>query len=374
MFRIEEVGKNTRAGLISSFGAAHIAAMVLVVTVILGPSTASARRPPTPQNFQVTATTAYTVTVTWDPAPPNSGDFNYHLSGAYGVTPAILPKTATSHTFTRLHPGNQYWFFIYARNARGEVSGQLSNTTRTLLDTTTPSTGPVVTVTEVGSNYVSISLTPAQDDCPFLSYHVSVNGDPQTAPSPNLSTTLRFLRPETTYSLTARGRDEGQHWSPFSDPVSVTTLPPNPNDQTPPNTPGVSAYGFGDGSTEMQIQWAQSTDDFDAQSNLRYDVYLNGVLEDVRFGSGGPITAYGVFGENTVEVIASDTPATQRRRVRLPYSYHNRAFQGGAGQEETKETSDGSQSKMEEKQYDWAAFLRLRDSGRCSMCRVTGVF
>src|SRR4030095_7025243 len=58
-------------------------------------------------------------------------------------------------------------------------------------------------------------------------------------------------------------------------------------------------------------------------------------------------------------------PATHQRRPRLPYSYHNRAFQGGAGQEETKETSDGSQSKMEEKQYDWAAFLRLRDSGPC---------
>jgi chitodextrinase len=307
MFSIEEVRKNNRAGLLISSFAVHIAAMALVLVMVLGASTASARRPPTPEGFRVTATTAYTVTVAWNPSRDNSGNFNYHLSGAYGVTPAILPKTATSHTFTRLHTGNEYWFFIYARDAGGQASGTVSVTTRTLLDTTPPSTGPVITVTEVGSNYVSISLTPAQDDCPFLSYQVSVNGDPHTAPSPNLSTTLRFLRPETTYSLTARGRDEGQHWSPFSDPVSVTTLPPNPNDQTPPNTPGVSAYGFGDGSTEMQIQWAQSTDDFDAQSNIRYDVYLNGVLEDVRFGSGGPITAYGVFGENTVEVIASDT-------------------------------------------------------------------
>jgi hypothetical protein len=47
----------------------------------------------------------------------------------------------------------------------------------------------------------------------------------------------------------------------------------------------VSAYGFGDGSTEMQIQWAQSTDYFDVQFNIRYDVYVNGVLEEVRFGS-----------------------------------------------------------------------------------------
>jgi hypothetical protein len=308
MSKIEEVRNNNRRGrLVPSF-AAHIAATILVLTMVLGPSTALARRPPTPSNFRVTATTAYTVTVAWDPAPRNSGDFNYYLSGAYGVPPAVLPKSATNHTFTRLHSGNQYWLFIYARDAGGNTSGTVSATTRTLLDTTPPSTGPAITVTEVGSNYVSISLTPAQDDCPFLSYQVSVNGDPYTAPSPNLSVTLRSLQPNTTYTLTARGRDEGQFWSPFSAPVNVTTLPPNPNDHTPPNTPAnLSAYSFGDGSTEMQIQWAQSTDDFDAQANIRYDVYVNGALEEIRFGSGGPVTAYGVFGENTIEVIASDT-------------------------------------------------------------------
>jgi hypothetical protein len=308
MFSIEELKNNNRSGrLVSSF-VAHFAAMALVLIMVLNPSTVSAKRPPTPQNFRVAATTAYTVTVAWDPAGHNSGNFNYYLSGAYGVEPAVLPQTATSHTFMRLHSGNQYWFFIYARDAGGNTSATVSTTIRTLSDTTVPSTGPVITVTEIGSNYVSVSLTPAQDDCPFLSYQVSVNGDPYTAPSPNLSATIRFLQPNTTYTLTARGRDEGQHWSPFSAPVSVTTLQPNPNDHTPPTTPAnLSAYSFGDGSTEMQIQWAQSIDDFDVQSNIRYDVYVNGSFEDIRFGSGGPLTAYGIFGNNTIEVIASDT-------------------------------------------------------------------
>jgi hypothetical protein len=120
--------------------------------------------------------------------------------------------------------------------------------------------------------------------------------------------TLRSLQPGTTYSLTARAIDFGNNVGPFSDPISLVTRPVNPNDHTPPSTPdNLSAYSFGDGSTEMQIQWAQSTDDFDAQSNIRYDVYVNGALEDFRFGSGGPIIAYGVFGQNTIEVIASDT-------------------------------------------------------------------
>ena len=41
------------------------------------------------------------------------------------------------------------------------------------------------------------------------------------------------------------------------------------------------------GDLEMPLTWGQSTDDFDAQANIRYDVYVNGRYEDVVFGSGG---------------------------------------------------------------------------------------
>jgi hypothetical protein len=55
------------------------------------------------------------------------------------------------------------------------------------------------------------------------------------------------------------------------------------------------------------VSWTQSTDDFDAQSNIRYDFYLNGVLQEVLFGSGSPSTVYAEFGENLIEVTATDT-------------------------------------------------------------------
>jgi len=55
------------------------------------------------------------------------------------------------------------------------------------------------------------------------------------------------------------------------------------------------------------LRWTQSTDDFDAQSNIRYDVYVNGVWADVLFGSGGPSIIYADFGNNLIEVFATDT-------------------------------------------------------------------
>ena len=93
----------------------------------------------------------------------------------------------------------------------------------------------------------------------------------------------------------------------MSAPVSLTTLPANPNDTTPPTVPANgSAYSFGD--LEMSLSWTQSADDFDAQVNIRYVVYVNGRFEDVVFGSGGPRVIYGTgFGENLIEVFATDT-------------------------------------------------------------------
>ncbi len=88
----------------------------------------------------------------------------------------------------------------------------------------------------------------------------------------------------------------------------MTALPPNPNDHTPPTTPtNVTAFSYGSGDTEFQMSWTQSTDDFDAQANIRYDVYVNGDLREITFGSGVLSTIYGDFGENLIEVFATDT-------------------------------------------------------------------
>src|SRR5688572_17283344 len=303
-----------------------VTAIALAVTMFLGSSTAFAgKRPggggggstgttaklPTPTNFRVTGKTAYTLSVAWDPAPATSGDFNYHLSGTR-VTPAILPKTATSHTFTALGPGNDYWLGMYAKDAAGNVSDNAHLGPIVLpRDTTPPSTAPVVSVGEVGSTYAHLSWTRAQDDGPYhYSYELWLNGSllyRRDYPRDVTNTVLRFLEQDTPYAVQIRTIDIGGNPSPISAPVSVTTPPANSNDTTPPTVPSpVWADSWGD--LEMSLSWGQSTDDFDAQANIRYDVFVNGRYEDVVFGSGGPRVIYGTGpGENLIEVFATDT-------------------------------------------------------------------
>jgi hypothetical protein len=305
--------------------AAHVA-MILALTLVPGSFTAfagkrpggssggggtTAPKPPTPTNYRVTSKTAYSITVGWDVAASTS-DYNFHLSGTSQIPPAILPKTARSHTFTALAPGNEYWLFIYTRDTAGNPGGQANlGPIRLPRDTTPPWTAPVVSVGEVGANYAHLSWTRAQDDGPYhYSYELWIDGSllyRSNFPRDVTSTVLRYLEPDTTYAVQIRTIDFGGNPSPISAPVSVTTPPANPNDTTPPTVPSpVWADSWGD--LEMSLTWGRSTDDFDAQANIRYDVYVNGRFEDVVFGSGGPRVIYGTaFGENLIEVFAIDT-------------------------------------------------------------------
>jgi len=302
------------------------AATALAVTLILGSFTtfgADRTKPTAPKNFRVTAKTPYSISLAWSPSTDNSGKFTYRLwstaAGASGGT-VPLPKTATSFTWnTGIFPRNTYTFGLYAVDAAGNTSAQVSLSTITPPDTTPPSTAPVVTITDVGSTYVSLAWTPAQDDGPFLFYQVFVNGsfyapngNPYAEPGTNQSVTVNFLQPQTSYTFTVRGVDYGNNVSPFSAPVTVTTDAQNSSDTTPPTMPGNltdNGMAFPDGET--WLWWDQSTDNVDQQSVIQYDVYANGVLDHSLVGGDFTIL-YGNPGyPNTFQVIAVDTAGNQ---------------------------------------------------------------
>jgi hypothetical protein len=74
----------------------------------------------------------------------------------------------------------------------------------------------------------------------------------------------------------------------------------------------VAAYG---GDREMNLSWAESTDDVDPQDAIRCGVYVNGTLADLGFGKGSSIS-YGSSGKTSSRCSPSTRPGTGRRRRR----------------------------------------------------------
>lgn len=266
-------------------------------------------RPTIPGNFRVTSKTPFAISLAWTPSSDNSGAFIYKVWSTGGGTTVTLPQTATTHTFSPpFYPNNSYTLGIQAVDAAGNYSTPISVSTATLRDTLAPTTAPALSLTDAGSNYLTLAWTAAQDDGPFLFYQVWINGAPNAGTTPNRSSTLRFLEPATSYTLQVRAVDYGNNWSPLSAPLVVATEATNSDDTTPPTTPtNLREAHYAGSDTEIRLSWDESSDDLELPANIRYDVLVNGVLQDVLFGSGRHSIVYGEPGDNLVEVIASDT-------------------------------------------------------------------
>jgi Fibronectin type III domain len=293
-----------------------LSTLLPALALFAGPFVAAAgqdRSAPTkPGNFRVTAKTPFSVSLAWSPSSDNSGNFTYTLASSAGGA-VILPKTATSYTWTSgLYPANTYQFVISARDAAWNASGASGLLTTLPPDTTPPSVAPVVSVTQTSSSYIALAWTPSQDDGPYLFYTVFVNGTAHASAGTNTSFVVTSLQPATSYTFNVLAQDYPGNSSPLSAPVTGTTTPVNSNDTIPPTTPGNltdNGMSFQDGET--WLFWQKSTDNFDPQSVLRYDTYVNGVF-DSSIVDGTMNIVYGnPGGPNTYQVVAVDTSGNQ---------------------------------------------------------------
>jgi chitodextrinase len=247
------------------------------------------------------------VSLAWDPSTDNSGFWTYWIQASNGYRMSV-PMSRTSATFTDgINAGVTYQFQVYAVDGSGNKSKLSNKATVSLPQDTNPPTVPSLTVTQVGPTHVSLSWS-STDEGPVIYYWVfrSDWGDwaffRDTAATSGM---INGLSPNTTYAIRAKARDKLNQMSALSAPTMVTTGPVNPNDTTPPASPTSLQEFHYPGDLEMTVSWGESTDDEDPQDALRYEVYVNGVLADVVFGTGNSIS-YGVFGTNLIEVFAID--------------------------------------------------------------------
>ena len=154
----------------------------------------------------------------------------------------------------------------------------------------------------VGPTHASLAWS-STDDGPTIWYTIYIDGNAATTLNSKTST-FTPLDQATTYTFTVRARDVNGNLSPFSDPVFVTTEPPNPNDHTPPTQPA-NITANNDGAF-INVGWSASTDDVAPQSLIRYDVYVNGVLGAVVVGQT-TAQVEADYGVATIAIVAVDT-------------------------------------------------------------------
>lgn len=299
-----------------------------VMGLILGSCLAAAaddRKAPTkPGNFRVVAKTAFSISLAWNPATDDSGHFSYQVWSSAGGSAVTLTKSAATYTFNvGLYPDTNYWFGLQARDEAGNYSPPLSLNATTLRDVTAPTTAPVLSVTEVGSTHISLAWSPAQDDGPYLYYQIWINGMPHSwDPGANRSIALRQLQPSTPYTFHVRASDYAIHWSPLSAPLVVTTTNPVRHDTTPPSSPlNLQEEHADENSPELRLWWDAAIDNLDNSASLRYEVYVNEMLQAVVFGTETRAVVYGEVGENTVKVVATDTAGNSSAPALLTFYF-----------------------------------------------------
>jgi chitinase len=293
---------------------------IALLTLLCGSSDPSAqswrdRTPPTaPTNLTVTSTTETSASLAWGPSTDNSGKFQYVISATLLPTNVIVSQTQTSHTLTGLQSGKTYTFRVYARDLSGNKSQSSNAVTVTLPGQIAAPTKPVVTVTDVGPTHVSLAWS-STDNSPVLMYTIYVNGEMVAGTNwkSGAFTCARVLVPtycnpidqDTTYAFTVRARDSDGNYSPLSDPVLVTTDPIDPSDQTPPTQPAnVAAEDIGGFHL---VTWEASTDDLAPPQFIRYDVYVDGLLQIVVVGTTSAEVELYLNQTSTITVVAVDT-------------------------------------------------------------------
>jgi len=233
-------------------------ASILLLALILSPSAAAAGRdrtpPTTPRNHRITATSATSVSLKWDPSTDNSGRFSYIVKESSGAT-LTVDQSRTTFTRPRLWPERTYSYTVYAVDQAGNRSNNSNSVGYTTPPDIRPPTTPTLSATAVGPTRVSLTWTESVDDVSQTFYTLFLNESPIVVDRiGGRSETVSNLTPSTEYEFRVSARDFFGN-AVGSNTLSVTT--PAVTDTDAP-TPPANLHGFDGGSCEGWLTWDQS--------------------------------------------------------------------------------------------------------------------
>lgn len=286
-------------------------ALALVFNAAAAAAPSRDRTPPsTPTNLRITASGPNSISLAWNKSTDNSTNWWYCLQrdglGCIRINP---PQTTFSHS--KLWPNTTFRYSVVALDTAGNRSASSNTVTYTTPpDTTAPSPPPTLTATKVYPTRIYLAWTASKDNVSQVWYTLYRNGVQEGS---NLigsnGATLLELTPATTYTFKVTAGDAFGNVTE-SNTLSVTTPPVT--DTVPPTVPTNLALSSESSPPEIWLDWDQSTDDTDLQSEILYDVYVNGELDHAAIGYGETITYCRPAGvRNTIVLRAVDTSGNE---------------------------------------------------------------
>jgi hypothetical protein len=270
---------------------ATLSALCAIAWLLNPMAFAAARRTPpsTPGNFHVTGATQgpATVTFAWTASKAGSDPSFVYVIVNKTTGLSLNVGKVTSYTWTEVQAGGTYSFYIYAADSDNDVSANSAVVTTTVPGTPIPTAvqpaPPVITQISATSESITVSWSEATLANEIASYEVLVNGMADgSAPSNSTTANATNLWPGTTFSVKIVAYSLNGTTGALtatSAPVIVTTATaangPNPAAPTAPT----NLTGWGDGGGEAIISWNPSTSPNEAQSQIQYNVYIDGLLD-----------------------------------------------------------------------------------------------
>jgi predicted RNA-binding protein with TRAM domain len=279
--------------------------------------------PTTPTDLRATSVTYNAIALSWGASSDRGASITYTLvitnpqidAETTGRIPDI---TGTSLDWAGLvEPGETYTFTVFAVNSKGQGSADSNSVTVTTPAAPVPA-APTVSVTGVTPSTIELSYsdTTTNEELGFI-----IDLDGSVVPSSQLisgvdsghpgQATIIGLSPGTTYRISIEADNAYQEVSPATTVSATTTVT---TDTTPPTAPSeltLTDYeqALGYGCNDQVLTWAPSTDVNFPQSELFYEVLVNGVnqTEDDISGSefpSGPISEEVFLPVGTNEVVS----------------------------------------------------------------------
>jgi hypothetical protein len=238
------------------------------------------------------STTPDSVTLTWVSASDNATSpddivYEVFMSGTQGgedfSSPLLVTEPgATEVTITGLDDATEYFFVVRAVDAGNNSDNNRREIGSLTDDGTKPVFAGAQTADAVGTA-ITIKWNDATDNfdpASYIAYRVYVSTTPggqdfstplATTPKGEVKLTVPDLNVLTTYYYVVRAVDSAGNEDLNLHEVSATTAA-SP-DVTPPTFAGlVSMTALS--ATSVSLQWAAATDDYSAQADIVYDVYV----------------------------------------------------------------------------------------------------